>query len=109
MLFMYVTEVMVLLSIRYWWIWNCNTTDNMFIVNLKVKFSTVVHFLCIVMMATTISVIKLAYKLKDESIFDLGYELPMFFIVLMMNTINFIRVSRLYFTWYKEYQKKGKF
>jgi hypothetical protein len=108
MLLVYLSEALVLLSVRYWWIWSCNFNDQFFIVNIKIKFSTIVQILSLVVVCLAIIIVKFGFEIDNTEYFNMVYAWPMLGIAGMINTVNVARLIKLYIAWYKVFKHDGK-
>ena len=108
MLLVYLSEALILLSVRYWWIWNCNYNDQFFIVNMKVKFSAILMLLSIIMVWVTILIVQAGFEVDHSEVFAAMFSWPILIIATLVNTINGIRLLKLYFTWLKLFRVQGK-
>ena len=96
----YCTLIMMILSIRFWWIWWWSATDSMFWIGAKIRISSALHGLTLAFGVISTIMIKVS-NIKDSLFIDIAFIIPCLTTAVIMNIINIIRLLRLWYVWHK--------
>ena len=94
----YSTIIMMILSIRFWWIWWWNPTDDVFWIGAKIRISSMLHLISLSLAALSTVLIKIS-NLKDSLFLDIAFIIPSVTTTGIMNILNVLKLLRLWFVW----------
>lgn len=100
MTIMYASIILMIVSLRIWWIWWCKANDSIAMLGIRMRVSTMMHGFTLVCTLLATAMIKTS-AIKDSLFIDISYIIPFLTTSVVINVINVIKMLRLWYVWYK--------